>query len=305
MSASIGFNIMSIVSGGTTQSGPRIIQRLILVSGIVIGSVVPSLFNSVHAGEIANRCYREMKTEKPSERAILVCREAADASWEGTSDRARSFVNLAWGLGKLLRWQESLDAALASNKLRPNYVNALAYIGQALGRLGRFDEATSATREAIGLDPDFGFAYGILAGALADAGHYNEAVLVARMGVNKLSNPIDVRVVKAALAAETGEGLENAEADARTGVEKFPDNPITHAVLGSVLYRKGSYQEAAEYLKRAIQIGPDSPGKRIRLAEIFLAMKRKADSDAELQHALSLKPAASVAAYIKSMLGDQ
>jgi Flp pilus assembly protein TadD len=72
--------------------------------------------------------------------------------------------NLSFRAGQ---FEESLNAARAALRLRPDYAEAHNNLAAAFAALGRWDEAAAAAREALRLRPDFPLARNNLAWAEA------------------------------------------------------------------------------------------------------------------------------------------
>ncbi len=283
------------------RANQRIALAAFLTSVVIIAAA-----DLAHAGRISNRCYAEMKGPTPSESGLAVCRQATQASWEGTSDRGRSYVNLSWGLAKLARWPESLEAAEAAIKLRPNYPNAFVSLSRALANLGRINEAIEAARDAVRHGPGYGWGHVMLALTLGESGQPEKMREAANRGRDRVSNVAVQRYLKAIGSTLSSKGaggnLAQAESDAKTAIRRFPSDSATHVLLGYVMYRKGKFQEAADIVEKAIGMGAETPGRRILLASVYRKLGRNDDAEEALKLALTLDPVPEVAAEIKGML---
>lgn len=93
------------------------------------------------------------------------------------------------------------------------------------------------------------------------------------------------------LLAEKGESLDEALKYAEQAVELAPDEPLYLDTLGWVLYRKGIYQRAIQYLERAVQKNPHTNVvARYHLAMAYAKHGDRERSKAALEAALKANP---------------
>jgi tetratricopeptide (TPR) repeat protein len=92
-----------------------------------------------------------------------------------TTETPENLLNKSLALNQVGKYQESIEAAQAALKLRPNYAEAWNNIAAGYESMGRWDDAVAAAKEAIRLKPDFQLAKNNLAWSLAQkkqqAGH--------------------------------------------------------------------------------------------------------------------------------------
>jgi Flp pilus assembly protein TadD len=97
------------------------------------------------------------------------------------------------GIAARLRkqWDEAASLFYQVTALRPEYLDGWLELAWTLASLRRFDEAERAARTAVELDPDSASALGNLAGILLEQGKVAEARSVARKA--RLVDQADVK----------------------------------------------------------------------------------------------------------------
>ncbi|HEX8527287.1 tetratricopeptide repeat protein [Allosphingosinicella sp.] len=80
----------------------------------------------------------------------------------------------------------------------------------------------------------------------------------------------------AALAADEGTGAREVEAE----LERYPDDPRLHFLLGSLLASGQRYDEAREAMREAVQIAPDYRIARFQLGLLELSSGRPEAAEA-------------------------
>lgn len=103
------------------------------------------------------------------------------------------------------------------------------------------------------------------------------------------SRPESVRdLVDSVLALARADRLDDACALCREYLSAHPDEVNLVAVLGALLIRQGAYDEAQQFLKRAIELEPRFAKPREDLGVLYLATQRPADAVAAFESAIHL-----------------
>ncbi|HEX2139297.1 MAG TPA: sulfotransferase [Woeseiaceae bacterium] len=95
-------------------------------------------------------------------------------------------------------------------------------------------------------------------------------------------------VVDSALALARADRLEDAEKLCRDHLAALPDDVNLVALLGTLLIKKGGYDEAQQHLERAIRLEPRFAKPHEDLGALYLATKRPTDAIAEFETAIGL-----------------
>ena len=225
------------------------------------------------------------------------------APWETNHTRADAHIALGRALGRLGRLAEALDAAQAAIALNPNDPKTHLFDAWVLLKLNRLTEAGEVAKTALGLDPHD--AAGYLASALISAnfGRLEQATAIANRGAaNARASPESE--VLGAFAALTGSGdINHAITVVRNLADRTPDlRSEADFVLGGLLRERGDALEAAQHLRRAIDLGPDTSGKRIMLAFVLRDLGRSGEANGHLRKALQLNPIAEVSQEIRQTM---
>ncbi|MEX0709279.1 MAG: sulfotransferase [Woeseia sp.] len=103
------------------------------------------------------------------------------------------------------------------------------------------------------------------------------------------SRPESARdLVDAVLALAQAGRLDDACALCREYLAEWPDEVNVVAALGAVLIRQGAYDEAQQYLERAIELEPRFAKPYEDLGVLYLATQRPADAVAAFEDAIAL-----------------
>lgn len=104
-------------------------------------------------------------------------------------------------------------------------------------------------------------------------------------------------VIASALALARADRLDEAERLCRGHLAGLPDDVNLVALLGALLTRKGAYDEAQQYLERAIGLEPQFAKPHEDLGALYLATGRPADAVAAFETAVELDPRAASGFY--------
>jgi tetratricopeptide (TPR) repeat protein len=89
---------------------------------------------------------------------------------------------------------------------------------------------------------------------------------------------------------EAGHVLVKATAKAREAVERRPDDPMAHVVLGNALDKSGQAPSAIAEYRRALRLRPESPEALIDLADLLRQEERLPEAIDLYRHFLRLRP---------------
>jgi tetratricopeptide (TPR) repeat protein len=170
-------------------------------------------------------------------------------------------------------------------RLTPNSPEAHHDLGFVLLRHGRLTDAAVSLKRAVELRPGFDSALRHLAGALEQGGRRTEALPIYRKLSRTADDPIERRYYSAKSLAVEGKPDE-AEKELRRLLALAPHDAGTHTLLGELLSSRGSFEEAAQYLAKAVEARPSA-------FEQLAAVKRMADADRPLldrMHVLAQRP---------------
>jgi predicted Zn-dependent protease len=102
--------------------------------------------------------------------------------------------------------------------------------------------------------------------------------------------PPEVQEVLVRARALRSEGLdEESERVLRAALSRFPDDPEIHLET-AVAILVSAPGEAAELIRRAIQLAPDDPWKLTRSASLMIGLAEYDDARAFVKRALKLRP---------------
>jgi tetratricopeptide (TPR) repeat protein len=159
-------------------------------------------------------------------------------------------------------------------RLSPNSPEAHHDLGFVLLRHGRLTDAAVSLRRAVELRPGFDTALRHLAAALEQGGRQTESLPIYRKLSRTADDPIGRRYYSAKVLAVEGKPDE-AEKELRRLLALAPHDAGTHTLLGDLLSSRGSFEEAALHLAKAVEARPSA-------FEQLAAAKRMADADRPL-----------------------
>jgi Tfp pilus assembly protein PilF len=182
-------------------------------------------------------------------------------------------------------------------RIKPSWPGAHFGLAEALSAEGEHAAALARYQAGLRLAPRNlrgRIGYGK---ALADAGRYEEAIHQLRRALRKARGRQAARahaLLARSLAAS--DDLDGALEHYRTALELDPGYAEAHANFGSALLRAGRLVEAESELRRSLELGADSTGLRLALAESARALGHDAAAAAHYQAALEREPGSRAAA---------
>ena len=177
-----------------------------------------------------------------------------ESSVEATPD-PMLYYNLGWA------WRDRGDSkkALAEYKeavrLRPNYQEAQASVGQMLTLTGHPKEASPSFERALALKPE------------------------------DSPTRVDWAITLEQIGDEAG-----AEREFRKALQYSPGNYTALNDYGSLLVQEGRADDAISYFQKAIQTNANDPNAYFNLGALFLRMGQKDKALASFHRVLELKP---------------
>ena len=172
-------------------------------------------------------------------------------------------------------------------------------------KLNRLPEASAAAHAAIRLDSRDAAGYLGLAFVTANLGAFEEALAIAERGVRISRASREKQVLRALTALAGNSDLDHAVEVVRGFAERVVEVRSEAAFLLSGLLReRGDRLEAEQLLRRAIDIGPDTAGKRVALADTLYELGREGEAIQQLRRALRLDPIPEVAAELRKVLAE-
>lgn len=140
------------------------------------------------------------------------------------------------------------------------YFPALARASELMAEQGDLDEALAAIRELRENNPDQDENFRLLEiNLLLDQEQDERALKAANEALEAYPGNIRIRYARAMLL-DSMDKPEQAEQDLRMIIEEQPDNAVALNALGYILTtRSDRYDEARDYIERALAIDPENP----------------------------------------------
>jgi adenylate cyclase len=138
---------------------------------------------------------------------------------------------------------------------------ARSCLGQALWARGELDGMLAEAKRALGISPNLALAHGVLGAALVFSGQPLKGIEALQTS-NRL-DPRDyatlpLRLNQIALALYFSGEYEAATYAAKTGIQSYPDFPLTYRWLAAAFGQLGRWVEAKKALEKAVVIAPAS-----------------------------------------------
>ena len=231
------------------------------------------------------------------------------------------------------RANSGLEFARSQQKQRAERAVGFALEGELLARQNKPAEAATAYRAAFGRQPS-AFVVSRLHSVLQSAGKADEANALTQQWLREHPNDATVRAylaeqalnrkdwraaatqLRAALEAEPdnvlllnnlgwtlGElGDPKAVDYAARAYALAPNSPATNDTYGWVLVQRGDAAKGLPLLRRAVELAPDDPDKRLRLARALLKSGDNAGARRELETLMTAQNAAAVRPEAEKLL---
>ena len=155
--------------------------------------------------------------------------------------------------------------------------------GLALKEIARYDESAAELGECLRQLPSSGIAFDALATVLLQSSKFDEVKQVSEVFSNR--NPADYRGYFYMAAGREGAGLPD-DVSIKLLKKSLQLNPAFAAslsLLGKILLRRNSLQDAALALERSVALRPDHIPSHMTLAIVYRKVGREADAAREFQ----------------------
>lgn len=217
-------------------------------------------------------------------RSTAACEEALKAQPDGLGLR-ENLVELLTQCGDYERALREARTLLAQ---WPGWTRAKVRVGDVFLLAGRFGEAESVFREVLRTRPEMPEVHASLVGALVGQGRDDEALDAFRQAMARGYDTAALRSNAAVVLLKRGD-LARAEEHLRHAL-RWTDEPVWHANLGAVLYRRRNYAEALSEFQAAVSAMPQDAALRYNLSRAQLAVGHTNEAISELRQALQIAP---------------
>ncbi len=222
--------------------------------------------------------------------------------------RVPTSSGLPFLLAQLQIQQKDFQAAAASLEkalsLNPNYMEAIAYLGQVHATLGALDRAAASYEKLIQQFPGDIRGY-ILVGSIEEKrGNparaqemYNKVLQIQPENALAANN-------LAFLMIEGGGNPDLALTYAQTARKGLPESPNVADTLAWVYYKRGLFGLAVDLLEEAVKKMPENPTYHYHLGLAYQKSNNKNRAKTHLEKALQLRPDYPKAAEIRKALTE-
>lgn len=197
---------------------------------------------------------------------------------------------------KAIKWYEQVDRGenLLESQLR------IAYL---IAQKGDVDLAIAGLRNISARGPAQTLRVYLVEGQLLrDAGRHKDALEVFNTGLEELPDNNDL-LYSRAMVAEKLDQLDLMESDLKRVLASEPDNVDALNALGYTLAdRTRRYDEATGYIRRALELRPDSHYVLDSMGWLQYRLGNYADAAKHLRRALELNPDSEIAAHLTEVL---
>ena len=182
-------------------------------------------------------------------------------------------------------------------------LEAYARIAVLHARNGNIDKARSILGSMrIGSEQHASRLYSIEASLLADAGQPKEALKLYDEALTAFPEDTQLRYARAMLNATQGH-LDLLEQDLKLIINKNPDHADALNALGYTLAdQTDRYQEAFEYIQRALKLKPDNPAIMDSMGWVQFRLGNYDEALRYLRRAMQLQPDPEIAAHLGEVL---
>jgi tetratricopeptide (TPR) repeat protein len=193
--------------------------------------------------------------------------------------KALALTSKPGGIRSQKEAQEAQALLEEADALKPGDFNVNFHLAWTFDYQNKDTLALARYREAIRILPSYSVQYRFLADLYVKLGNPTEAIAAAREGLRVAPESADLHLTLGRLLTPTD--LEGAEFALRRAVQSDPKLASAHRWLGHVLREKGSYAEAEDSYRRAIQLDPSVGWQYVRLANIVLYDLKRSKEETE------------------------
>ncbi|HED16621.1 MAG TPA: tetratricopeptide repeat protein, partial [Gammaproteobacteria bacterium] len=179
-------------------------------------------------------------------------------------------------------------------------------VASLLGRKGDVEAARRFLYELQKQNPELSLqTYLAEIEILNTAGRYADAMTVATAALEKKPKQVDLLYARSLVAEKTGD-MKTAEADLRSILNIEPENAHALNALGYMLSNHTQrYQEALDYIERALKLLPDEPAVIDSIGWINYRMGNLPQAEQYLRRAYVLNKDAEIASHLAEILWAQ
>lgn len=206
-----------------------------------------------------------LKAAGNNDEAIECYRRAIEAD-PNFAQAHNNLANALKGRGDVAGAIEHFELAA---RLDPTLAEPHYNLGRLFAGQGRDDEAMAQYEEALRLLPSLHQAHNNLGNLLADRKQWDKALFHLRRAVELAPDDAISRTSLGKALQAQGEGLDEALHQFREGVRLKPDGANQHAALGKALVEQGKHDEAEPFLRRALELLPQSDPLRAEIEKYF------------------------------------
>ena len=172
---------------------------------------------------------------------------------ELNSNDYQSWLDLAISYIHNEQYEEAIEPLLKSIELNPNNAGDLSLLGWVYKLNGQYEEAIKYLSKAKELNLDGFNNWYELGDAYLNNGQFQEAIETLLKAVEL--NPDEDIWRLLGMSYRLNEQYEEAMNSFIEATKLNQDNNINWYAIGDLLYIQGAYEEAAEYLKKSIELG--------------------------------------------------
>lgn len=191
--------------------------------------------------------------------------------------------------GLLGLFDDSARCSQQAIRLRPDYVEAYANLGNALRYLGHFDEAIHALQHALRLQPASAEAHNNLGAAYFAAGRHDDARRCFNSAVATHAGYADAWFNLGKVSEKLGI-LDEARVAYQKTLALRPNFAEAHNSLGVVWQRHGDTEKALSHFEQALRLRPDHIEARSNLAAVYTEQRRLDDAIANYRQVVAGQP---------------
>ena len=204
-------------------------------------------------------------------------------------DFAEAHAELGNLLQALNRHEEAIGCYQKALVLKPDLAQAHNNLGVALQALNRLEEAVASYQKALTLKPEYAEAHYSLGATLQAQDRYQEAIGCYEKALALV--PDDAQAHNnLGVALQALNRLEEAVASYQKALALEPAYAEAHHNLGTALQALDRYEEAIGCYEKALVLKPDLAEAHNNLGVALQALNRHAEAVASYEKTLALKP---------------
>lgn len=185
--------------------------------------------------------------------------------------------------------QASLDLLRKARNLAPETPSVHFNLGNLLQRHNYREKAITEFREVIRLEPENAEAYFRLGTLFSESGKFEDSIFCYKRSFEL--KPDDVRVVNNLTDIYNRlKRFDEAEAMAKKTLELAPDLFEAHGNLGNVYKNQGNYEKAEFHFKEALRSKSDDPKLLYHLGATLLFSNRAKEAAEHLKRSMEIDP---------------